>query len=137
MAKTMQKATGVVRVGGSLLHTVTKTGITPGELVILKHLHGPDAVTQLELDRADFTDSYDEWGRLEKRYGATVMRELFPGPVREVPSQFSDVGIKINMETRRTRKAREMAEIEDDSPIDGEEEIDMSEFLGEGAEEQF
>lgn len=131
MAKQMQKAAAVIRVGGSLLQTVRKSGITPAELVILRKLHGQDSITQLELERTDFTEQEDERSRLEKRYGELTLQEAFPGHSKELPTLFSDVGVKINMETRKTRRAREMELIDDDSDLDDEEYADL--FIDEPA----
>lgn len=118
----MQTATAMIRIAGSLLQTVRKRGLTPGEVVILKHLHGEDSVTQLELERVGFSgDMTEEWSRLESTYGAQPMRDCFPGHTNSLPKNFAEIGIKINMETRKTRMLREMESINDDADLEDSE----------------
>lgn len=121
----MQTATGMVRIGGSLLHTVRKHGLTPAEIVVLRAVHGNDAVTQLRAERTPLKmkRNDEELERLELRYGGKVVREVcFPGHSPKLPKTFKEIGLNINAETKRTEAYEELARAE----MQGDEEDDVS-----------
>lgn len=70
-----------VRIGGSVLNEVRREGITAAEMLVLRAMHGDDAV--LELSRAG--DNPDlavdgEYERLSHVYNAKIVREVFGVP---------------------------------------------------------
>lgn len=103
----MQLCNATVRHGGSLLHTVHKTGITPGEILILKHIHGQDAVVDIrptsfsksirqseEFDRLAHT--YDRASAFSGSPGETsksLMSTLFPGAMKKLPTTLEEIGL--------------------------------------------
>lgn len=74
--------TCVIRVGGDL-NTVVRKGdfapITWPEVEIMEHLHGSDAVSDVEVIDKDDTTIAEEFERLKLKYGKDVMEYLFPG----------------------------------------------------------
>lgn len=125
----MQHADGVVRLAGSLLHTVQKKDMSPAEVIILRAEHGSDAVVELEKTVADFTTPGEELERLASIYGEKKVAEAFPGARPHVPMTFSEIGIRINEETRKTRMLKEARDISN-SEDDGREDIPDSEVEG-------
>jgi hypothetical protein len=119
----MQKCNCVVRLGGSLLHTVQKTDITPAEVVLLRRIHGNDAVVEFERARGDFTTRQDDHARLIAVYGHKAVTEAYPQGDTSLPKTFSAIGIRINEETSRTKllkAARAVQEENTDELIEDE-----------------
>lgn len=125
-----QKATGTVRIAGSLLSTVQKTGITPAELIVLRQVHGNDAVVQLQAERMEIKgeSASEELERLEKTYGPEVVAKAFPGHSPKLPKTFKEIGININAETKRTEAVREL-EQQQLEEVDAEDEVDKSQDI--------
>lgn len=71
----MQTYSGTIRLAGSLYNEVSKSGMTPAEVILLRKIHGSDAVVDLEpsgeINRTDTT----ERRRLEDIYGAAFRRD--------------------------------------------------------------
>lgn len=71
----MQVFNAKIRLGGSVLHEVRKQRITVPEVTILRAVHGPDAVVDIELVDDIEIDPAAEWNRLARIYGPTKIRD--------------------------------------------------------------
>ena len=101
----MQLCNITVRIGGSLLHTVPLTDATPAEILVLKHLHGDDAVVDIMPTRMGKTKQDSEWERLSAKYdkassmsvlgdsSKSIMASLFPGAMRKLPITLKEIGM--------------------------------------------
>ena len=103
----MQLCNLTLRLGGSLLHTVPKTDVTPGEILILRAIHGDDACVDIRPTRVDHKMLQNQlWERLAGLYdGASafqatpgeesksIMRSLFPGAMRKLPTTLEEIGL--------------------------------------------
>lgn len=102
----MQLCNIQLRLGGSLLHTVPKTDVTPAEILVLRALHGEDAVTSVRPTKFDKTRRHEaEFERLSTLYdraasasapgeeAKSVMGTLFPGAMKKLPVHLKDIGL--------------------------------------------
>lgn len=95
----MQLADVTVRLGGQLTRTVRKHGITPAEGILLKALHGQDAVVEGRLNGSTTASSAVEIERLRQVYGVSAenlrtIDTLFPGHAPKLPDTFEEAGIE-------------------------------------------
>lgn len=106
----METANVLVRLGGDLGNAVPKIGVTPAEILVLKHIHGSDAVVDVRPAGFDKRRRHEEeYNRLAATYdrGAGefvsrpgeeregVMAKLFPGAMRRLPVTLADIGYDI------------------------------------------
>lgn len=91
----MQLCSCVVRHAGSLTMTVVKENVTPPEAVLLRHIHGPDAVQHLVAHRMTTRARREEWLRLADIYGPAVLAEAWPGVMahNRLPATLQEAGI--------------------------------------------
>jgi hypothetical protein len=96
-----------VRLAGSVQHTVPKARVTPPEILILKHIHGADAVVDIRPTGSDKRQTNDEWDRLAATYDAqsalssqpgeqkiSLMERLFGGSgARRLPKTLKEIGL--------------------------------------------
>lgn len=88
-----------VALAGDLRHVVPlgiDAPVTLPEMMILKHVHGPDAVTDVYEIGEDERDQNDERKRLIEKYGDKPLIEIFGGlsarlPLREDFPTLADV----------------------------------------------
>lgn len=107
----MQLCKITLRLGASLLHTVHKVDVTPAEILVLKAIHGQDAVVDIIPTRVDDRRRHDaEFARLAHAYdrGAGtfvsqpgeedggVLGKLFPGAVKRLPLTLEEIGINLD-----------------------------------------
>jgi hypothetical protein len=104
----MQYGECLVSMGDSGLHVAKKYNVTPAEVVMLRQIHGPEAVTDVQPRGSDRRPLAEEVDRLRKCYGARAFLATFPGASPILPSSFSDVGIDstVGAEIREERAAR-------------------------------
>lgn len=97
----MQFARCMVRLSGDAGTVIAKAPVSPAEVLLLRAIHGPDAVENLKLmpgnDRAPHGE---EMARLRELYTAQdesgfIVNRLFPGANPRLPVKFSDVGIDL------------------------------------------
>lgn len=82
-----------VCIGGLLTNTVMKEPITAAEIVILRNIHGDDAVRQIK-PLGNKNREYDkEYKRLLKQYGRKKLEQAFPGARPILPQKLKDIGI--------------------------------------------
>jgi hypothetical protein len=103
----MQLANVMVKLGGDNNNIVPKAGVTPAEILVLRHIHGADCVIDIRPAGHDRKRRHEqEYERLSQRYdkaaGAftatageerkSVMGTLFPGALRKLPMTLADIG---------------------------------------------
>lgn len=74
-----------VRLNGKIQNEVPKTSITAAELLVLRAIHGDDAVVDLKIAGDEPKSHDDERDRLGRLYGDKVVRELFGASHQELP----------------------------------------------------
>lgn len=130
----MQLSNLVLRLGGSQLHTVVKTDCTPAEILVLRHIHGEDAVTNVRPTREDKTRRHQaEFERLQHKYDRastfvakpgdehkSVMASLFPGAIKRLPLTLDDIGMG-HLMSPASIAAADGAYVSVSTPAEGEE----------------
>lgn len=106
----MQLANVTVRLGGSVLNTVPKLGVTPAEIIVLQHIHGEGSVVDIRPAGEDKKKRHDqEFNRLAQTYdkkgggfadqpgseAKSLMSTLFPGAVKRLPLTLEEAGIAV------------------------------------------
>lgn len=95
-----------VRHAGNMLHEIPKNGVTAPEVMILRHIHGPDAVVSLQPRRNDRRPHLEEIDRLRREYGAKAFSSVFgDGYIEKLPQKLAGVEV--------TEEQEEAAEEED------------------------
>lgn len=102
----MQICNVIVRLNGSMLHTVPKTGVTPAEILVLQRIHGNDAVVEVRPVKFEKNRSHlKEYDRLASIYdnaasasapgeeGGSIMGLLFPGAMKKLPRTLKEIGM--------------------------------------------
>lgn len=96
-----------VRLAGSVQHTVPKANVSPGEILLLKHIHGADAVVDIRPAGKAKHSVEAEWDRLASIYDAqsalssqpgeqkiSLMERLFGGAgARRLPKTLKEIGL--------------------------------------------
>lgn len=99
----MQLAKVYVRLGGDTRQVVPKEGVTPAEVVVLKHIHGgQQAIGKVLLTGETAVDDARELRRLRQNYTSPncqkFLGEAFPGLDPKLPQTFSDIGVRLAKE---------------------------------------
>lgn len=115
----MQTASCFVRLlnsNGPHKNEAFKAPVTPAEVVILRSIHGDDAVVHLKPLGMDKREHRAELDRLRYEYGPAVVTAAFPGHSPTLPVRFADVGIELagddsdeDDQADKQRKAEEKA----------------------------
>lgn len=90
----MQLYNCVVRHAGNLGMTVHKIDLSAAEIVVLRHLHGADAVVNVSPSRETRLDSRKVRERLVELYGDKAIVECFPGATPRLPATLAEAGIE-------------------------------------------
>lgn len=98
----MEYANVEIRLAGSLENTVIKEVSSP-EILVLKALHGHDALVNIKKTRTAQVDAKAERDRLEYAYTVPVMEKLFPGAVSKLPTSLAEVGVDLPEETSKKK----------------------------------
>lgn len=72
---------------------IFKEQVTPAEIVMLRAIHGADAVTGVAKTREGKVLQPAERERLAGRYGAKLFTALFPGALPRLPMTLADAGL--------------------------------------------
>lgn len=126
----MQLCNLTLRHGGSLLHTVPVQGATPAEILILKKIHGADAVVDVRPTKFDKRiRNDDEWDRLAHKYdrqsaftsspgedSVSLMATLFPGAMRKLPATLDEIGMGHLAAAARKAKPSLVNPVSNDTP---------------------
>lgn len=109
----MQTCFCEVRIAGSPLHVVPKGGlkwpdvVTPAEVLILRQIHGEDAVINIRPSKEIKVSHAKEFERLAVRYGGAGalaepggaqtlnLHQMFPGAVKTLPLTFAEIGLGV------------------------------------------
>lgn len=118
----MQTATVFVALGGDTGNTVPKSGVTPGEIAILRAIHGNDAVFDIEPGADVERSNREEIERLRLIYRTSkvlgtdtlAVNALFPGVGARVPLDFDDLGLDDTLYKAETRAKPKAAAKKDD-----------------------
>lgn len=101
----MQLANIMVRLGGSLLNTVHVANASPAEILVLRAIHGDDAVTDVRPTKFTPKRHDAEFERLATKYDraasmaapgsekSPLLSRLFPGAIKKLPERLADVGM--------------------------------------------
>lgn len=134
----MQECNVVLRLGGSLLHTVPMTGVTPAEIVCLQAIHGDDAVVDIKPTIQNKASHNAEFERLATKYNASsalsggatalvgdggLVGRLFPGAVKRLPVNLKDIGLGHLKAVAASLVSAEPA----DEPAEDEDEVNHGE----------
>jgi hypothetical protein len=93
----MQTANVLVRLGGHLGNTVPRYQVTAAEIAVLRAIHGPDSV--YDVDPADDVDirNRDELQRIREFYAGPnsgpVVERLYPGIGARVPETLDELDL--------------------------------------------
>lgn len=90
----MQLYNCVVRHAGNLGMTVHKIDLSAAEIVVLRHLHGADAVVNVSPSRETRLDSRKVRERLVELYGDKAVVECFPGATPRLPATLAEAGVE-------------------------------------------
>lgn len=85
-----------VCVGGLITNTVVKEPVTAAEIVILRKIHGDDAVKNIKPLGNKNRPYQKEFDRLLRAYGPRKVEASFPGARPVLPQKLADVGIIID-----------------------------------------
>jgi hypothetical protein len=89
-----------IKLGGDMLNTVIKNGVSVPEIVLLRQIHGgADSVRVIEIEDARKVQNSAELERLRREYdtaknedGKRVVDMVFPGAGIKLAEQLSDIG---------------------------------------------
>lgn len=132
----MQLSNLVLRLGGSLLHTVPVSDATPAEILVLQRIHGDDAVVDVRPVRMDKNRRHaQEFERLAAKYdraasasapgdeSKSIMASLFPGAMKKLPLTLKDIGLGHYMSPASIAAAERQAASVAVDPAEGEEAV--------------
>lgn len=89
----MQNCDCLVNVGGEVRTEVPKTGVTPAEIAVLRHIHGNDAVTNIQKRKMGKRAHKDELQRLKDAYGKEAVDTIFgTGFNIRLPVKLEEIG---------------------------------------------
>lgn len=130
----MQLSNVMLRLGGSLLHTVQKTNVTPAEILVLQHIHGTDAVVDIRPTKFDKNRGHGpEFERLANLYDAAasasapgeeagaILTKLFPGAIKKLPRTLKEIGLGAYEKPEPAAKVEPEPEAVEDSFDEGED----------------
>lgn len=92
----MQFVNCAVRLGGNLNNVVPRQNVSVPEVVILRAIHGEDAVVNFTFAKEENTSPRAEIDRLEALYKPATVRGVFPGANPRLPTSYRDIGIELD-----------------------------------------
>lgn len=101
-----------VNLGGSVLNQVSKLGVSAAEVIILRTLHGGDAVNRLVPIRNDKTPHAQERDRLDRLYGPALGKLT---PAQSVTSLFGPAHTKLPVKIDDVEDEAPEADVEDEA----------------------
>ena len=106
----MQHASCTVALNGDITYTVHKPDVTVAEIAVLRAIHGPDAVRDIQPTYMDKRPHAEERERLTLEYGnakdhddVTIVSKVFPS-FSQLPVTFRDIGLDIDGSERETEE---------------------------------
>lgn len=112
----MQTASILLALGGDSTMQVPKFGVTPSEVLLLRAIHGDDAVTDIDINGAEERSNREERDRLFGLYAKPnpngtfslpVLDALFPGVSARLPVAFADIELDDAFYKAQVRKTPE------------------------------
>lgn len=85
-------------IGGLLTNTVVKEDLTASEIVILRRIHGDDAIKGIKLVGRENREYQKEYERLIRRFGRRKVEDAFPGARPVLPQNLKDIGMIVSQE---------------------------------------
>jgi hypothetical protein len=96
-----------IRLSGSIMNEVRRDNLSAPEVILLRHLHGHDAVTDIVEVGGDRRAHSDERERLGDLYDSGgekgLILTLFGPPHQELPSELPEVSKPVEHKPRRKR----------------------------------
>ena len=89
----MDLYSGNVRLKGRLDQVVHKTGLTAAEILVLRTIHGHDAVVDIKNEGSHQRTYADEYERLCINYGDAVCNDVWPGAQKVLPAKIDDIQV--------------------------------------------
>lgn len=102
----MQIALAEILLNGNLQHSTVRVVSAP-EILILRNLHGNDAVINVTDAATMERTNSEEIDRLKLFFGADVFAKVFPGSMPKLPSTFAEVGVEV-AGSKKTSKAEKV-----------------------------
>lgn len=101
----MQIALAEILLNGNLQHSTVRVVSAP-EILILRDIHGNDAVINVTEPATLERTNAEEIERLKVFFGSEVFTKVFPGSMPKLPSTFAEVGVDVSKEpNKKTAKA--------------------------------
>lgn len=123
----MQTATILLSLSGERDNQIPKYDVTPAEALLLRALHGDEAVTEIEVNeegvdttsRAERARLFNVYSRPNPRGGRLCpeLDGLFPGAAARLPEKFEEVELDESFFKEPARKAA----VKDADPLDHDE----------------
>lgn len=79
----------IVRLAGDITNEVPKTDATAAEIIVLRHIHGGDAVIGIKKRHMDKRPHSVERDRLSLRYGFGITEHLFGATHNKLPVELN------------------------------------------------
>lgn len=73
---------------------IAKEGVTAAEIMLLRHLHTAEAVTNIVPTREARLQQAKERDRLVQSFGAKVFAAVFPGTMPRLPVNLTEAGLR-------------------------------------------
>ena len=89
----MQIALAEILLNGNLQHSTVRVVSAP-EILILRNIHGNDAVINVNESANLERTNAEEIDRLKLYFGADVFSKVFPGSMPKLPTTFAEVGVE-------------------------------------------
>lgn len=102
----MQIALAEILLNGNLQHSTVRVVSAP-EILILRNLHGNDALINVNDASTLERTNAEEIDRLKLFFGAEVFAKVFPGSMPKLPSTFAEVGVEVSS-SKKTAKAEKV-----------------------------
>ena len=68
--------------------------VTPADIVLLRHVHGPDSVHSVRHIRQSNRQQAKERERLARKFSPRVFQEAYPGIAPRLPLTLADAGLR-------------------------------------------
>ena|SRR3569623_1247944 len=96
----MQTANIMVALGGDRTNTVPREKVTVAEIAVLGHIHGRDAIFDVEPLGEEEVDNREELARIKHTYGGardndgrSMVEQVYPGAAARLFERLKDLGL--------------------------------------------
>lgn len=93
----MQIALAEILLNGNLQHSTVRV-VTAPEILILRDIHGGDAVINVADPVTVERTNAEETERLKIFFGSEAFSKVFPGSMPKLPTTFAEVGVAVTKE---------------------------------------